>query len=228
MSRSKSASLPPTRLLLIRHAEVERRYHRTFGGRIDMGLSPRGRRQARLLAQFLRARRIDAIYASPMKRVQQTLAPLLDTKPDAAPRHRHRRFPNLPAPVILPELREVDFGDWTGLNWEQVCEKFNLLTHQWLEHIERGTAPNGESGAALRARVEPCLRRIIAGHPGQIVAIFCHGGVARMILSILLEIPLARTHIFEIEYASVTQIALRPSHAEIELLNFTPWRDGVG
>ncbi len=206
-----------------------------FGGRIDMGLSPRGRRQARLLAQFLRARRIDAIYASPMKRVQQTLAPLLDTKPDAArrqpaatPQRRRRRLPNLPAPVILPELREVDFGDWTGLSWEQVCEKFNLLTHQWLEHIERGTAPNGESGAALRARVEPCLRRIIAGHPGQTIAIFCHGGVARMILSILLKIPLARTHIFEIDYASVTQIVLRPSHAEIELLNFTPWRDGVG
>jgi hypothetical protein len=30
---------------------------------------------------------------------------------------------------------------------------------------------------------------------------------------------------FEIEYASVTQIALHPRHAEIELLNFTPWRD---
>jgi hypothetical protein len=30
---------------------------------------------------------------------------------------------------------------------------------------------------------------------------------------------------FEVEYASVTQIALHPKHAEIELLNFTPWHD---
>jgi hypothetical protein len=38
---------------------------------------------------------------------------------------------------------------------------------------------------------------------------------------------LPRTNMFEVEYASVTQIALNPGHAEIELLNFTPWRDLV-
>jgi hypothetical protein len=32
---------------------------------------------------------------------------------------------------------------------------------------------------------------------------------------------------FEVEYTSVTQIALSSGHAEIELLNFTPWRDLV-
>ena len=176
-----------------------------------MNLSPRGRQQARRLAKFLRPRKIEAIYSSPMKRVQQTLAPFLKN--------------GAPAQTILPGLREVDFGDWTGLNWEKVCEKFNLLTHEWLDHIERGVAPNGESGPALRARVEPCLRKIIARHPGQTSAIFCHGGVARVILSILLKLPLPKTNAFEIEYASVTQIALHPQHAEIELLNFTPWRD---
>jgi broad specificity phosphatase PhoE len=211
--RQKPKPAQPSRLLVVRHAEVERNYHKIFGGRIDMGLSPRGQKQARLLAKFLRTRKIDAIYTSPMKRVQQTLAPFL--KNDAPP------------PTTLPGLREVDFGDWTGLNWEQVCERFNLLTHEWLDHIERGIAPNGESGPAFRARVEPCLREIIARHPGENAAIFCHGGVARMILAILLDIPLPKTNAFEIEYASVTQIALHPRHAEIELLNFTPWRDLV-
>src|SRR5579864_8168457 len=68
---------PATRLLLIRHGEVEARYQRLFGGRIDMNLSPRGKRQAKTLANYLEAKTIDAIYASPMKRVQQTLAPTL-------------------------------------------------------------------------------------------------------------------------------------------------------
>lgn len=205
------ASVTPTCLLLVRHAEVEVRYHKIFGGTIDMGLSPRGHDQAGLLAKFLQAKKLDAIYASPMKRVQQTLAPFLKN--------------GTPAQTIVTGLREVDFGDWTGMNWEHVCQKFNLLTHEWLEHIERGAAPNGENGPQFRARVEPALRQIIKRHPGQTVGIFCHGGVIRMILSILLEIPLPRTNMFEIEYAGVTQIALRPGHAEIELLNFTPWRD---
>jgi broad specificity phosphatase PhoE len=201
----------PTRLLLVRHAEVETRYHRIFGGKIDMNLSPRGHEQARVLAQFLPSKQLEVIYASPMKRVQQTLAPFLNN--------------GAPLQTILPDLHEVDFGDWTGLNWEQVGEKFNLLTHEWLEHIEHGIIPNGENGAQFRARIEPCLRKIIKDHPGQMTGIFCHGGVIRMILAILLETPLARTNMFEIEYASMTQIALWPSHAEIELLNFAPWRD---
>jgi broad specificity phosphatase PhoE len=205
------ASVLPTRLLLIRHAEVEVRYHRIFGGTIDMNLSPRGHEQARLLAKFLPHRKLDAIYASPMKRVQQTLAPFLHD--------------GTLSQTILQDLHEVNFGDWTGLNWEQVAQKFNLLTHEWLEHIEKGILPNGENGGQFRSRVEPCLRQIIENHPGQMVGVFCHGGVIRMILSILLELPLPRTNMFEIEYASITEIALYAGHAEIELLNFTPWRD---
>lgn len=207
-------TVEPTRLLLVRHAEVEESYHKIFGGKIDMNLSRRGHEQAQMLAAFLRSKKFDAIYASPMKRVQQTLAPVLKNS-------------KMPKQKIEKDLREVDFGDWTGLNWEQVCERFNLLTHEWLDHIERGVAPNGESGPKFRKRVEPCVRKIIKNHPGEMVGVFCHGGVIRMILAILLELPLPRTNMFEIEYASVTQIALRPQHAEIELLNFTPWRDFI-
>ena len=201
----------PTRLLLVRHAEVEERYHKIFGGVIDMNLSARGHEQARALANFLHRQKIDAIYASPMKRVQQTLAPYLRN--------------GAPPQTIMPALREIDFGDWTGLNWEKVCEKFKLNSHEWLDHIERGVTPNGENGAQFRARVEPCVREIIQANPGKTVGVFCHGGVVRMILAILLEMPLPKTNAFEVEYASVTRVALHPRLTEIELLNFTPWRD---
>ena len=64
-----------TRLILIRHGEVEEKYHRIFGGRIDMNLSVRGHEQAAILARYLNGKSVQAVYASPMKRVQQTLAP---------------------------------------------------------------------------------------------------------------------------------------------------------
>jgi broad specificity phosphatase PhoE len=204
---------PATRLLLIRHAEVETAHQRTFGGQIDMNLSLRGKRQAKQLAGYLHSKTLDAIYASPMKRVQQTLAPTLKN--------------SAPAQIILPELREIDFGDWTGLGWETVKNKFSFAPHEWLDQIERHGAPNGESGRDFRARVEPCLREIIRQHTGQNIAVFCHGGVIRMILAILLGLPLPKTNLFEIEYASITQVALHPHMPEVELLNFTPWRDLV-
>jgi broad specificity phosphatase PhoE len=200
-----------TRLFLIRHAEVEVTYHRVFGGRIDMNLSPLGQKQAGILAEWLRNKPLDAIYSSPMKRVQQTLAPLL--------------LGGAPKPVILDDLREVDFGDWTGHAWEAVREKFGASATEWLHQIERGMIRNGETGTTFRARVEPCLRQIIQNHSGQTVAIACHGGVICMMLSLLMQLPLSKISLFDIEYASVSQILMHPHRVEFELFNFTPWRD---
>lgn len=201
----------PTRLFLLRHGEVEERYHRVFGGRIDMELSPRGHEQARALASFLRRRPIDAIYASPMRRAQQTLAPLASHCPKPA--------------IVLPEFREVDFGDWTGLTWEQVHSRHQISAFDWLEQIERGAITNAETGAMFRARVEPALRQIIHDHAGQSVAIVCHGGVIRMMLSILLDLALPKLASFEIDYASVTQVEHHERKTEATLINFAPWRD---
>src|SRR5512136_1853016 len=114
-----SPPTPPisTLLWLIRHAEVERRYQFIFGGRIDMALSPRGHEQAAALAAYIKGRPFAALYASPMQRVQQTLTPILNEKLNV---------------TVLSKLREVDFGDWTGLSWEQVQAKFGKSAYSWL------------------------------------------------------------------------------------------------
>ena len=204
--------MSPTRLLLIRHAEVEARYQGVFGGRIDMDLSPRGHEQAAALATHLHATRCDTLYASPMKRVRQTLAPLLQSSP--------------PAPVILPNLYEVDFGDWTGLTFAQVKQQYGRSAHEWLRLLEAGDIPNAEEVAAYRARVDACLQEILRHSPGQTVGVFCHGGVIRMLLALLLDLPFAEMDRFEIEYASITTVAIQPGRTRLQLLNYTPWRDG--
>ena len=201
----------PTRLFLLRHGEVEARYHRIFGGRIDMELSPRGHEQARAMADYLASTHFNAIYVSPMKRAQQTLAPLAAQKGMTA--------------TTLPGLREVDFGAWTGLSWQQVQERFGVSAFDWLDKLEAGQVPEAENGAQYRARIEPCLKQILRDCPGQTVAVVCHGGVIRMLLALLLELPLPKLAHFDIEYASVTVVEQRPHRSEVSLLNFTPWRD---
>jgi broad specificity phosphatase PhoE len=200
-----------TRLILIRHAEVEARYQHVFGGTVDMDISPRGHEQAAALADFLQTKPFDALYASPMKRVQQTLAPMLRN--------------GTPPPKVLPNLREVDFGDWTGHGWEAVREKFGVNAFTWLDQLDRGTIPNAENVVTYRARVAESLKEILAAQTGKTIAVFCHGGVIRMLLSILLELPLPKTDAFQIDYASVTEVSIGPDRTRIELLNFTPWRD---
>ena len=203
---------PTTRLLFFRHAEVEEAYHRVFGGRIDMAISALGREQARALADYVCRRfTLDAIYASPMRRVQMTLEPLLARVPLQ--------------PVTDPDLREVDFGSWTGLRWEQISERFGVTAFDWLDNLERGTMPDAEPEEMFRRRLERVLERIFREQPGKTVAVACHGGVIRMALAVLLDLPLHKMTHLEIDYASLTWVDCQGRKREMQLQNFTPWRD---
>ena len=198
-----------TNLFLVRHAEVEESYQRVFGGRIDMDLSPHGHTQAAALSKYIHQLNPAAIYASPMKRVQQTLAPFLQN--------------HAPRPTTLADLREVDFGDWTGMGWENVRVKFGISAFEWLDQLARNAIPNAEEINGYRARVESCVRQIVQEGSGQNVLVACHGGVIRMVLAILLELPLPTMAAFEIDYASVTHLELRDSRVIVQSLNHTPW-----
>jgi broad specificity phosphatase PhoE len=195
----------------VRHAEVEERYQAVFGGSIDMDLSARGRKQAESLAAFLHRHQFDALYASPMKRVQQTMTPFVAN--------------GVPKPVNISDLREVDFGAWTGLRWDEVETKFGVNPLRWLDQLECDGITRAESANALRARLEPVLSKIMAEHPGQQIALFCHGGVIRMLLAILLNWPVSQLAAVEIDYASLTQVLCYAFGVRLQLLNFTPWRD---
>jgi broad specificity phosphatase PhoE len=203
----------PTRLYLIRHGEVEERYQRVFGGRIDMELSPLGQKQARALASYLRRVPFDFIYASPMRRVQQTLQELL---------HDQNR-----APVILSELREVDFGTWTGLGWEEIQARFGISAFDWLDQLEQGLISEAEPMGGFQQRIALALDRILGEGSGTTAAVVCHGGVIRMILALMLKLPLKKMAGFDFEYASLTIVDWLPGKVEVQLLNFTPWRDGA-
>lgn len=202
----------PTQLYFIRHGEVEEKYHKVFGGsRIDMALSPLGQKQGEAVAAWLKDTKLDTIYASPMLRVQQTLAPTA----------KQRGI----KPELMAGLREVDFGDWTGNRWDEVQAKFGVSAFDWLEIIESNGIPNGEPVQELMSRVRECLIHIVNAHPHQKVAVFCHGGIIRVMIALLLEMPLMRMAHFNIEYGSVSVVEIQPEkkHAvEIELLNFQP------
>lgn len=203
---------PTTRLLFLRHAEVEEAYHRVFGGRIDMAISALGREQAAKLAEYVGRRfNLDAIYSSPMRRVRMTLEPLLARVPLA--------------PIVDDDLREVDFGSWTGLRWDQISERFGVTAYDWLDSLERGAMPDAEPEEMFRRRLERVLDRIRAESPGKTVAVACHGGVIRMALAVLLDLPLRKMTHLEIDYASLTWVDWSGSRREMQLHNFTPWRD---
>ena len=199
----------PTRLHLVRHGEVDEAYHEVFGGQIDMELSPVGHEQAKGLAKFLNGRTFDRIYRSPMVRVRQTAKPLLYALGREA--------------EVIDDLREVDFGVWTGHKWHEIQEKFGVDAEDWLVHLENGDVAEAEPMVECRSRNRGSLEQMMDEGAGQDVRVLCHGGVIRMLLSLLLDEPFSKMDRFEVDFASLTVIEHRSNRVEIKLHNFAPW-----
>ena len=161
-------------LLLIRHGRTEAaRPGQSFAmkdGHGDPALHPEGERQARAVAERLRAEPLAAIYVTTLRRTHQTAAPLAS-------------FLNL-TPRIEPDLREVHLGDWDGGLYRIKAAEDAPEFQRARAGQEWGEIPGAETTAALHARVRAGLLRIASAHASQRIAVVVHGGVIGAALAI--------------------------------------------
>ena len=154
-------------LLLVRHGQQDFDPAGPVAQLLDPPLSTLGEQQARLVGEHLSTQRIDAVYASPLKRAAATGHEIA----------RHHRL----EPTILPDLREVGIfeqipHDQTPL---EAIGRLGLagLRQRMVDEKSWDVYPMSESSHAFRKRVINVIEGIIATHPNQRVAIACHGGV---------------------------------------------------
>lgn len=197
-------------LLLIRHALPVRM--EVTEGTADPHLDDRGHAQASLLAEYLAAEQIDALYASPMLRAQQTAQPVsaklrlaINTEDDIAESDRKGTF-------YAPADQLKAAGD---PRWRQ-----GFTASDWPEEHE----PLEE----FHSRVMAGMERIIERHPGQTVAVVCHGGVIARYTSTILNHPWEEIGFFLPHYTSITRVnAGRTGRRGIVTLNETPHLRGT-
>ncbi len=99
-------------------------------------------------------------------------------------------------PHINQDLKEVNYGDWEGKTWEEINVEGDNL---WMYANINNQPPNGESFTDLRDRVVGQLDEILNA-PEEKIAVVCHGGVIRSVLSHLLKTPLEVTRSFHVHY----------------------------
>lgn len=155
-----------TRVYLIRHGSTSFVVDDLFSGATDVMLSAEGQRQAALLGQRLANERLAALYSSPLRRALQTAALV-------APRL---------TPILCADLREIDYGHWEGRPRSEVAALFADEYAAWQADPYQRAPRDGETGAAVLARVVPALRRIVSAHPGQAVAVVAHKSAIRLLL----------------------------------------------
>lgn len=192
-------------LLLVRHGLPLR--ITDAEGPADPPLAPGGIDQAEALARWLvAAGGVDAVWASPLRRAAETAAPLarqlgleVRTDDDLAEYDRHSSHY-----VPMEELKEDDY--WL----EQVTAEWDAL---------EANAP------AFRGQVTGVVDRIVAAHPGQRVAVVCHGGVINAYVGGLLGTD--RVLFFEPRYTSISRVfASRQGDRTLHSLNEAPHLDG--
>jgi probable phosphoglycerate mutase len=196
-------------LLLIRHAlpvrvELE-------AGAADPELSADGRRQAEHLAGYLTAEHLDAVYASPQRRARQTAEPIVEargltivTRAGVAEWDQ-----NSPEYVPVEELQAANDPRWQA-----------MLDGEW---------GSDEPAEEFRARAIGTVEEIIGDHPGQRVAVVCHGGVINAYLAHVLGIERAAGGFFYPNYTSIHRVAAASSgERSVVTINETSHLRGTG
>jgi len=158
-----SQSVPPTTLLVVRHAQTIWNHARRYAGHREVPLSPDASVQIRHLTRVLEAEKIGAIYSSPLTRAQLTIRPIAEIL-------------NIPL-QIEEDLQERDLGSWEGKSAEELIARFPEFNFPDSAYDGEYPVPGAESLEELEVRVRAVFERIAEQHIGQTVVISTHAGV---------------------------------------------------
>jgi alpha-ribazole phosphatase len=158
-------------ILFIRHAETD--MAGTFCGHSDPALNRRGLAQLEELRDKLRAEDIRAVYSSDLRRSGETAQAIAEIFGVTC--------------QVRPMLREIDFGGWEGLAWEEIERRDEAYARRWVTEYPRLPAPGGEDSADFERRVldEVKFLSMEAEALDGNIAVVTHAGVLRAVLCVL-------------------------------------------
>lgn len=155
------------RIVLIRH--VETAMAGRFCGHSDPEPNLSGERQIGSVVKQVASLGIERIYSSDLRRAAQTAAAIEKSIGIAV--------------ELRPRLREIDFGLWEGLSWEEIERRFPAEAKLWVEKFPLETAPGGEAYADFRTRVESELIPLLGEARNWTTAVVTHRGVLQYALT---------------------------------------------
>jgi alpha-ribazole phosphatase len=192
------------KLLLIRHGQTNWNLEQRFQGQSDIPLNETGRKQAQALADRLSAEPFDAVYSSDLQRATETAKIIC-----ASQIHSDAR------------LREVNFGDWEGLIYDEIKAKYPEPLAAWEADIFKNAPPHGETLEGLAVRVQSMLDELRKKNDDQNILIVAHGGVLQTLICIALKLPPTMYWQFHLSTASLSEVAFYPAGAILNSLNDT-------
>lgn len=181
------------RIIFVRHGETEWNVTLQYQGQAKVPLNARGREQALRTGERLRRIKAAALYSSDIARAWETaqiIGPMLGLEPQA-----------------MPELREIDVGEWEGLTPEELYRRFPDHMREYERDPARTVRKGGESYAQLQERALIALHSIYDTHKSDetIIAV-SHGGTIRALLCHVIGLDLAHFGRMWLDNGSLTEL----------------------
>jgi probable phosphoglycerate mutase len=170
-----------------------------------IGLTERGKEQAKEAAERLRDSDLAAIYTSPLERAAETA--------EAVAAHHGQRA------LVEPGLIEIALGDYEGMTLAAVHESGDLRYLPWLDvtfneefphegyhHSADLVFPGGESILIEHQRVLETFRQIVGRHLGESIAVVSHTWAIQPLLAYWTGGDPAEYYRFGMRYATDTVV----------------------
>ncbi|MFB3926055.1 MAG: histidine phosphatase family protein [Syntrophales bacterium] len=193
-------------LMLVRHGDTGKQFADRYIGSTDIPLAEKGREQAVYLAGRIRREMPESCLCSPLRRCIQT-AKIIS---------RPLRI----SPEIDPDLREIDFGNWEGLTFEDIARKDPAGVHRWARFDPDFAFPEGETIGEFLSRTRRVAARL-RQMPEKTVLVSTHGGVIRMLICHYLGLSPRHYILFRVLPGSLATIELAGTKGVLTGLNET-------
>ncbi len=197
-----------TKVIFIRHGQTEWNVTGRYQGQSDVKLTEEGKRQAVKLAGHFPVAEVAAIYASDLCRAMVTAETIAE------------RFGLKVQPE--PAFRELSFGEWEGLTYQQIVENWEDAMANFIQHPDIMEIPGGEGFPEVQLRAMQRLNELIQQHEGQTIVVVAHGAVLRTMLTAALHMPLQ--YLWSIRQFNTAVNIVRydaDANPTVELLNST-------
>lgn len=189
---------PYTVIYLIRHCHPDYTLEKKLGD-FDMPLSSFGNEQLEFLTERLAKLKIDRIYASELKRAQETATPIsgiLDMKIEVEPR-----------------LNEIDWWDWYRIPYFNTSE--TTRPKKVKDYLKLETQLN-----KMQTHGRRFLHDVFKENKGKTVALFTHGNFIKSVLTGILNADVIGFLSQEIFQSSLSKIVIdRDGYVRINFIN---------
>lgn len=202
------------RLIFVRHGETPWNVTLQYQGQGNVPLNERGQEQARRAAERLRRFEVAALYSSDIVRAWQT-AEIIGAALSRTP-------------VAMPELREIDVGQWEGHTPEELYRRFPDHMAEYKRDPARTVRIGGESYAQLQARALVALNYLQETHQqGETIVAVSHGGTIRALLCHVIGLDLGLFGRMWLDNGSLTEFRLGRNGWRLMRLNDAAHVEGI-